>query len=473
MSLIVVGICIILGVLTYNTWQRFKAKSRLPHISKNRRSEYDENGLANRNNDTFYIDTHLPFQDENKTIFKGDDFFDVNERREPGFVDEAIKNDLLNTQSTLHHPVEKQASDHLSAAHFSQKEKTLLTEFDQTHLNSAQLNVSTKKVYVDTNADVTADVNANQNTVKTIEKFLDDADKSDADKDLSLIDDRIDCIIALKLPNALNGEQLMTQTVNLRHAGTKLIMIEGHIAYDQRHSKNSHQPGELDNGQKQFYEPLQRKQTYDRLLMAVQIANRTGALNEIEFSEFVAGVERLADSLEILPEIPDMTKVVSMGRELDAFAASCDVQLSLNILCNESVWSGSFVQKIATQDGLKLSRDGTRFVKLDRNNLPIFSLRFQNTNFLRDDLLYASSDLITLILDVPTTDEDVLPFRLVCDYAHSLSQRIGGYLVDDQRRQLTSKHLSQIESHLLTIYNRLDQAGMPAGSPVIRRLFSC
>ena len=43
----------------------------------------------------------------------------------------------------------------------------------------------------------------------------------------------------------------------------------------------------------------------------MQLANRTGALNEIEFSEFVAKVQRFADALGATPDVPDMLQEVA------------------------------------------------------------------------------------------------------------------------------------------------------------------
>jgi hypothetical protein len=127
---------------------------------------------------------------------------------------------------------------------------------------------------------------------------------------------------------------------------------------------------------------------------------------------------------------------------------------------------------VASQDGLLLSRDGTRFVKLDTKQSPVFMLQFGDTNFLRDDLTYKGGQMITLVLDVPVADEDILPFRLMCDYAKSLSERIGGRVVDDGRRPLPETALLAIEKQLMTLYAKLEQAGIPAGSPATRRLFS-
>ena len=73
---------------------------------------------------------------------------------------------------------------------------------------------------------------------------------------------------------------------------------------------------------------------------------------------------------------------------------------------------------------------------------------------------------------VPVADEDILPFRLMCDYAKSLAERIGGRVVDDGRRPLPETALLAIEKQLMTLYAKLEQAGIPAGSPATRRLFS-
>jgi FtsZ-interacting cell division protein ZipA len=60
----------------------------------------------------------------------------------------------------------------------------------------------------------------------------------------------------------------------------------------------------------------------------------------------------------------------------------------------------------------------------------------------------------------------------MCDYARSLAERIGGRVVDDQRRPLPESVLQNIDKQLMTLYAKLEQAGIPAGSAATRRLFS-
>ncbi|WP_144146439.1 cell division protein ZipA C-terminal FtsZ-binding domain-containing protein [Paraburkholderia sp. BCC1884] len=269
----------------------------------------------------------------------------------------------------------------------------------------------------------------------------------------AIVDRRIDCIVPIRLNGPVAGDKVIPLAQRLRRAGSKPVHIEG----------------KLEGG---AWELLQNGARYEELRAAAQLANRSGALNELEFSEFVTGVQQFADALDASPEFPDMLETVAMARELDGFAAQCDAQLSINVLSDGAPWSANYVQAVASQDGLLLSRDGTRFVKLDARQSPVFMLQFGDTNFLRDDLTYKGGQMITLVLDVPVADEDILPFRLMCDYAKSLAERIGGRVVDDGRRPLPESALLAIEKQLMTLYAKLEQAGIPAGSPATRRLFS-
>ncbi|RFU45505.1 cell division protein ZipA C-terminal FtsZ-binding domain-containing protein [Paraburkholderia sp. DHOC27] len=270
----------------------------------------------------------------------------------------------------------------------------------------------------------------------------------------ALVDRRIDCIVPIRLAGPLAGDKVLPLAQRLRRAGSKPVHIEG----------------KPEGGG--AWELLQNGVRYEELRAAAQLANRSGPLNELEFSEFVTGVQQFADAIDAAPEFPDMMETVAMARELDGFAAQCDAQLSINVLSDGAPWSANYVQAVASQDGLLLSRDGTRFVKLDAKQSPVFMLQFGDTNFLRDDLTYKGGQMITLVLDVPVADEDILPFRLMCDYAKSLSERIGGRVVDDGRRPLPETSLLAIEKQLMTLYAKLEQAGIPAGSPATRRLFS-
>ncbi len=274
----------------------------------------------------------------------------------------------------------------------------------------------------------------------------------------AVIDPLIDCIVPMHLERKASGDRILPLTGRLRRAGTKPIHIEG-----LRAETNA-------------WEPLTAGHQYEDLQVAVQLANRGGPLNALEFSEFVNAVESLAESLDASADLPDMTETVANARELDAFAAGCDVQLGVNVISDGAPWSAAYVQTVATQDGLVLSRDGTRFTRYqagtDGVQRALFTLQFGDTNFLRDDLTIKAGRQITLLLDVPQAAQPARPFKTVCEYGHSLAQRMGAQLVDDNMRPLTEPSFVAIFGQLETLYEKLDARGMPAGSPVAVRLFS-
>ncbi len=274
----------------------------------------------------------------------------------------------------------------------------------------------------------------------------------------AVIDPLIDCIVPLHLERKASGDRILPLTGRLRRAGTKQVHIEG--LYEPANA----------------WEPVTAGHQYEDLQVAVQLANRGGPLNALEFSEFVNAVEALAESLDASAELPDMSETVANARELDGFAAACDVQLGVNVVSDGAPWSAAYVQNVATQDGLVLLRDGTRFTRYqagpDGIQRALFTLQFGDTNFLRDDLTVKAGSQITLLLDVPQASQAVKPLKTMCEYGDSLAQRMGARLVDDNHRPLTETSFVAIFQQLQALYDKLEARGMPAGSPVALRLFS-
>ncbi|MDR5833673.1 cell division protein ZipA C-terminal FtsZ-binding domain-containing protein [Caballeronia sp. LZ034LL] len=414
LGLIGAGAVVVGGVVVYNAWQNAKVRRKMP------RPMPDEAADALARQDT---DDEQPFIEPVR-----------QPRREPAAGDGAAERDSRVEPS------------------FGTAQAT------QAAATPPVVPVPPADTAVDLQAEATAPNG-------TAEISGDDADETRAEPVMpaatthssalpAVVDRRIDCVVPIRLAAPVAGDRVIPLAQRLRRAGTKPVTIEGKPEGDST------------------WELPRNGGRYEELRAAAQLANRSGPLNELEFSEFVTGVQRLADALDGAPEFPDMMETVGMARELDGFAAQCDAQLSINILSDGAPWSANYVQAVASQDGLLLSRDGTRFVKLDAKQNPVFMLLFGDTNFLRDDLTYKGGQMITLVLDVPVADEDILPFRLMCDYAKSLSERIGARVVDDQRRPLPESALLAIEKQLMTLYAKLEQAGMPAGSPATRRLFS-
>lgn len=426
LGLIGTGVVILLGVVAYNAWQSSKVKRRIPRSMKGGNQGMVPASAAEHEDERPFIEPSLPAAGRSHPA--------SGERREPTLARAAADAPHApSAEGALAEPDFAQAPAPVVGESPVPADDAMAAQEDGAHQAHEPSEPGESPVEA--------------GTAKPV------APTNNAPIAPAVVDERIDCVVNLPLGGMVNAERVLPLAQRMRRAGGKAVHVEGWVE-DPPH-----------------WELLRSGGRYTQLRMAVQLANRAGPLNEVEFSEFISQVQALADAVDSLPELPDMMETVGKARELDSFAAQCDAQLSVNVLSDGAPWSANYIQAVATQDGLLLSRDGTRFVKLDTRQNPVFTLQFGDTNFLRDDLTYKGGDLITLLLDVPVADEDLLPFRLMCDYAKSIGQRIGGRVVDDQRRVLPEAALTGIETQLMSLYARLEQRGLPAGAMPTRRLF--
>ena len=98
------------------------------------------------------------------------------------------------------------------------------------------------------------------------------------------LDALIDAIATLALEAPASGEMLLAHLPTSRRAGSKPFYVEGLSAAS----------GE--------WEGLALGQRYSELQAGVQLANRSGALNEIEYSEFVQKLQAFADAIAAVPD---------------------------------------------------------------------------------------------------------------------------------------------------------------------------
>jgi hypothetical protein len=127
------------------------------------------------------------------------------------------------------------------------------------------------------------------------------------------IDALIDAIVPMRLESPVSGEFVLLHSPTTRRAGSKPFLLEGLNA---------------ENGE---WEPVAAGQRYGELQAGVQLANRSGALNEIEYSEFVQRIQAIAEALGASADFPDMLDVMARARELDAFASQHDAQLAVHL----------------------------------------------------------------------------------------------------------------------------------------------
>ncbi len=270
------------------------------------------------------------------------------------------------------------------------------------------------------------------------------------------LDALIDVIVPLAFEHPVSGDAALAAMPATRRVGSKPFAIEGF------------------NESTQTWELPLAGQRYKLMQAGVQLANRNGALNDIEYSEFVVKVQAFADALGGTPEFPEMRDEVARARELDQFASPHDAQLSVTLRARHAAWSPGYVQQNAARLGFVAGVIPGRMV------LPagvagqpsVLGLVYDTQAALAEDPTQSAIHELSLNLDVPQVDRQEQPFVRMRLAAQQLADTMDGLVTDDNGQPLNAPALDVIGAELEKLYDTLDAHDLSAGSALARRLFS-
>lgn len=270
------------------------------------------------------------------------------------------------------------------------------------------------------------------------------------------LDALIDVIAPVALDAAVRGEAAIAGLPATRRVGSKPFAVEGL------------------NSQTRQWESLLPGQRYEALQAGVQLANRSGALNEIEFSEFVAKTQTLCDAISGTADFPDMLEEVARARELDQFAGGHDAQLGFTLRAQSAAWSPGYVQQQAARLGFVHGAVPGRMVlpAVASGMPPVLSLLFDTQAALADDPAQAAVRQVSLGLDVAQVERSEQPFVRLRDVAQAMAQAMDGIITDDNGQVLARDAMDAIGGELEGLYDTLELRDLAAGSALARRLFS-
>jgi hypothetical protein len=271
-----------------------------------------------------------------------------------------------------------------------------------------------------------------------------------------VLDALIDVMAPIELESPVSGDAALAVAPTTARVGSKFFAIEGL---------------DMQSGE---WMPLRLGQRYSAFQAGMQLANRTGALNEIEYSEFVMKAQTFADALNAQVEFDDMLEVVARARELDQFASSHDAQLSFTLRATRAAWSPGYVQQNASRLGFVPGVIPGRMVLPAPvvGLAPIVVLSFDPQAAMAEDPAQSAVREINLSLDVPHVSRTEEPFARLCHAARELAKAMDGTITDDNGQALADAALRAIDTDLRTLYNTLDARDLSAGTPQARRLFS-
>jgi hypothetical protein len=270
------------------------------------------------------------------------------------------------------------------------------------------------------------------------------------------LDALIDVIAPIALEGVVSGDAALAAMPTTRRAGSKPFAIEG-----------------LNESSGQWETPA-AGQRYRVFQAGVQLANRTGHLNEIEYSEFVMKAQAFADAVNGSPEFPEMIEEVGRARELDQFASEHDAQLGFTLRARSAAWSPGYVQQNAARLGFVPGVIPGRMVlpASQAGMPPVLGLAFDTQAALSEDPDQSAIREVTLSLDVPQVHRAEQPFVRMREVAMALAASMDGLITDDNGQIIRAESLDSIGADLELLYDTLDARDLAVGSPQARRLFS-
>ena len=307
-----------------------------------------------------------------------------------------------------------------------------------------------------------AETNAGLQVAQGVEPELDAAACDLASFPLPVLDKKasldvlIDVMASLSLDSPVSGDAALAALPTTRRAGSKPFAVEGLNAATQR------------------WETPTAGQRYVAFQAGVQMANRLGALNEIEYSEFVMKTQAFCDVINATPDFPEMLEEVARARELDQFASEHDAQLGFVLQARNAAWSPGYVQQHAARQGFVAGVIPGRMVvpASVAGTAPVLCLNFDAQAALADDPALSAIREIAISLDVPQVDRREHAFVRMREVALALADSMDGVVTDDNGLALSAEAMEAIASELEQLYDKLDQRDLSAGSALARRLFS-
>ena len=270
------------------------------------------------------------------------------------------------------------------------------------------------------------------------------------------LDALIDSIVPITLEGLDSGDAALAALPPTRRAGSKPFAIEGR------------------NDASGAWEMPAAGQRYRAFQAGVQLANRTGALNDIEYSEFVVKAQAFADAVNGSADFPDMRDEVARARELDQFAGDHDAQLAFVLRARGAAWSPGYLQQNASRLGFVAGTIPGRMSlpAATAGMPPILALSFDTQAALAEDPAQSAIRDLTMTLDVAQVLRAEQPFLRLREIGAALATSMDGVVTDQNGQPLRDEALDSIGLDLEKLYDTLDGRDLSAGSVQARRLFA-
>ncbi|WP_341669123.1 cell division protein ZipA C-terminal FtsZ-binding domain-containing protein [Alcaligenes sp. SDU_A2] len=276
-----------------------------------------------------------------------------------------------------------------------------------------------------------------------------EAAAADAEHDAAEVDCTTEAVIDISFSNPVQAQDLAQALQGIQRVGSKPVRYFAECEGGGHRAR------------------LRAGESYASMQLAVLLANRSGPLSAIEWSQLWTAAQSLAQQFDASVEGPEQNDVLRHAAALDNACADLDALVGISVRLPGPLPAAKVIQLAKDAGFLPYGR---QLAWLADSGQPRFTAMFDGTN--PTDIQSASIERIDLLLDLPNSPADDHAFSRMATVARDLASRLDGAVLDDQGRPLPESTDQNIDEQLSNLYRRLDEAGFPAGQERTGRIFS-
>jgi hypothetical protein len=211
-----------------------------------------------------------------------------------------------------------------------------------------------------------------------------------------------------------------------------------------------------------------------RIRAVMGLADRQGAVHREQLEAFAAVLRHLAAAEVVSLSLPDLDVVEAQARTLDAFLYQVDGLVVLRVVARAGKrFLGTRIRALAESSGLKLRPDG-QFHLEDAQGQSLFTLDNKGQEpFFPDSMRTLNTSEIAFNLDVPRSAGGIAGFDRMVHIAKLFATSLDAVLLTEGGREpQTDGDLEKVRVDVAKMYERMDSAGLPAGSAQMKRLLA-
>ncbi|TAM87319.1 MAG: hypothetical protein EPN41_08085, partial [Candidimonas sp.] len=212
------------------------------------------------------------------------------------------------------------------------------------------------------------------------------------------VDPNCEAVIDVTFAQPVPSDRLHAATQALRAVGSKAVRL---------FAKN-------DNGDHRAI--LREGESYASVQLAVLLANRSGPLTDIEWSQLWTMAQNLAERFDGSVEGPEQARVMARASQLDALCAGLDAQVGLALRLGGTRPVADVTRQV--KDAGFMLHDG-QLAWLSEAGMPRFVLLYDGVQVR--DVQSDGVDRIDLLLDVPNSPADSQAFSRMASVGRDLA----------------------------------------------------